>query len=221
MNDLKKANDFAKFVKSNMGMFPMENFGVDVYSRLFDNRIIFLNTDLNDYTANLIKAQLLYLESISDEDIKLYIDSGGGSVYSSMGILDTIDLIKCDVETVNIGLAASMAAVLLSYGTKGKRKSLKRSKLMIHQPLSFAEGQASDLEINTKSLISSTLSISNISLLCCIKHSTFSVVVIDDDRNDSYSLYDDVAGIYVGVLHTLNTFIPSLSQRYTFLFLKK
>ncbi len=140
--------DFNKFLKSNYNIYQNDGFG-DVYSKLFElDRIIFLNSDLNEYTANLIKAQLLYLNYIDPtKDIKLYIDSGGGSVYNSMGILDTIDIISCDVETVNIGLAASMAAVLLSYGTKGKRKSLKRSKTMIHQPMTFAEGQASDINI--------------------------------------------------------------------------
>ena len=140
--------DFNKFLKSNYNIYQNDGFG-DVYSKLFElDRIIFLNSDLNEYTANLIKAQLLYLNYIDPtKDIKLYIDSGGGSVYNSMGILDTIDIISCDVETVNIGLAASMAAVLLSYGTTGKRKSLKRSKTMIHQPMTFAEGQASDINI--------------------------------------------------------------------------
>ena len=156
MNSIKSlTKDFKKYTKSNYNIYPSDSYSVDVYSKLFENRIIFLNTDLDEHSANLIKAQLLYLDSIDNtKDIKLYIDSGGGNVYTSMGIVDTMDFITSDVETVNIGLAASMAAVILCYGQKGKRKSLKRSRTMIHQPLSGMEGQATDLEISTKEVLS-------------------------------------------------------------------
>lgn len=174
--------DFNKFLKSNYNIYPNDGFG-DVYSKLFElDRIIFLNSDLNEYTANLIKAQLLYLNYVDPtKDIKLYIDSGGGSVYNSMGILDTIDIITCDVETVNIGLAASMAAVLLSYGTKGKRKSLKRSKTMIHQPMTFAEGQASDINITATEVMGVKKEL--IQILADRSGKKFTKVETDSDRD--------------------------------------
>ena len=119
----------------------------DVFSKLLNERIIFLNTDLETGVCNLIKAQLLYLESTSDEEISIYIDSPGGSVYSGLGLLDVMEYIISDIETVNTGLAASMAAVILCSGTPGKRKALKRSRTMIHQPLGYGGwGQASDME---------------------------------------------------------------------------
>ena len=126
---------------------------VDIFSKLLDDRIIFLSTDVDDYVCNIIKAQLLYLETESDEDIKLYIDSGGGSVYSGLGLLDVMDFIKPDIITVNTGLAASMAAVILCSGTKGKRKALKRSRTMIHQPSTYSGySQATDIEIEAKEI---------------------------------------------------------------------
>jgi len=125
---------------------------VDVFTKLIEKRIIYLGEDLFDDTANIIKAQLLYLNETGDEDISMYIDSGGGLVYTSLGICDTIDFINCDVSTINMGMAASMAAVLLCYGTKGKRKSLKRARTMIHQPLGSAHGQATDIEISSKEI---------------------------------------------------------------------
>jgi ATP-dependent Clp protease protease subunit len=130
---------------------------VDVYSKLLDDRIIFLATEMDSEICNIIKAQLLYLENQDpNKDIKIYIDSPGGSVYSGLGLLDIMDLIKPEIVTVNTGLAASMAAVLLCSGTKGKRKALKRSRTMIHQPLSFGGyvQQASDMEIEAKEILS-------------------------------------------------------------------
>lgn len=130
---------------------------VDVYSKLLDDRIIFLATEMDSEICNIIKAQLLYLENQNPEkDIKIYIDSPGGSVYSGLGLLDIMDFIKPEIVTVNTGLAASMAAVLLSCGAKGKRKALKRSRTMIHQPLSFGGyvQQASDMEIEAKEILS-------------------------------------------------------------------
>ena len=126
---------------------------VDVFSKLIDYRIIFLATDMDSDICNIIKAQLLYLEQMDKtEDIVINIDSGGGSVYSGLGLLDTMEYIKCDVSTINTGLAASMAAVILCSGTFGKRKCLKRSMTMVHQPMSFGGGyaQASDIEIDAK-----------------------------------------------------------------------
>lgn len=127
---------------------------VDVFSKLLEDRIIFLSTEIDDYVCNIIKAQLLYLESESDEDISIYIDSGGGSVYSGLGLLDVMDYVRPDIVTINTGLAASMAAVILTSGTKGKRKSLKRSRTMIHQPLSYGSyyQQASDMEIEAREI---------------------------------------------------------------------
>lgn len=125
----------------------------DVFSKLLNERIIFLNTDLEAGVCNLIKAQLLYLESISDEEISIYIDSPGGSVYSGLGLLDVMEYISNDIETVNTGLAASMAAVILCSGTPGKRRALKRSRTMIHQPLGYGGwGQASDMEIEAREI---------------------------------------------------------------------
>ena len=126
---------------------------VDIFSKLLEDRIIFLSTDVDDYVCNIIKAQLLYLEMESDKDIKIYIDSGGGSVYSGLGLLDVMDFVKPDIITVNTGLAASMAAVILCSGTKGKRKALKRSRTMIHQPLGYlVYSQAVDIEIESKEI---------------------------------------------------------------------
>lgn len=126
---------------------------VDVYSKLVENRIIFLSTEMESDVCNLIKAQLLYLEQMGDEDIKIYIDSPGGSVYSGLGLLDTIEFVKPDIVTINTGLAASMAALILCSGTKGKRKALKRSRTMIHQPLGYTGfAQASDIEIDARQI---------------------------------------------------------------------
>jgi ATP-dependent Clp protease protease subunit len=128
---------------------------VDIFSKLLDSRIIFLTTEMESDICNIIKAQLLYLEQLDNKkDIKIYIDSPGGSVYSGLGLLDTMEYIKPDIITVNTGLAASMAAVLLCAGSKGKRKSLKRSRTMIHQPMSSSYGfyQASDISIDAKEI---------------------------------------------------------------------
>jgi ATP-dependent Clp protease protease subunit len=126
---------------------------VDVFSRLMMERVIFLGTEINDSVSNIIQAQLLYLESIDDESpIQIYINSPGGSVYSGLGIYDTMQYIKPEVSTICTGLAASMAAVLLCAGTKGKRFALPHSRIMIHQPLGGAEGQASDIEITAKEI---------------------------------------------------------------------
>ena len=125
----------------------------DIYSRLLKNRIILLSGEINDDTANVIIAQLLYLDSISNEDISLYINSPGGSITSGMAIYDTMNLIKSDVSTICVGMAASMAAFLLSCGKKGKRYCLPNSEVMIHQPLGGVNGQATEIDIVAKRII--------------------------------------------------------------------
>ena len=132
-----------------------EGIMIDIYSKLIDDRIIFLATEMESDICNIIKAQLLYLEQKdSEKDIKIYIDCPGGSVYSGLGLLDTMEYIKPDIMTINTGLAASMAAVILCSGTTGKRKALKRSRTMIHQPLGFGGyvQQASDMVIEAKEI---------------------------------------------------------------------
>ncbi len=126
----------------------------DIYSRLLNDRIIFLSDEVNDVTASLVVAQLLFLEAQDpDRDIQLYINSPGGSVTAGMAIYDTMNYIKCDVSTICIGMAASMGAFLLSSGAKGKRFALPNSEIMIHQPLGGAQGQASDIKIHTDHIL--------------------------------------------------------------------
>ena len=126
---------------------------MDVFSRLMMDRIIFLGTEVNDYTANVIQAQLLYLDSADPgKDVSIYINSPGGSVYAGLGIYDTMQYISSDVSTICTGMAASMAAVLLVAGTKWKRFALQHSRVMIHQPMGGAQGQASDIEITAREI---------------------------------------------------------------------
>ncbi len=126
---------------------------MDVFSRLMMDRIIFLGTQIDDYTANVIQAQLLYLDSAEPgKDISIYINSPGGSVYAGLGIYDTMQFISSDVNTICTGIAASMAAVLLVAGEKGKRFALDHSRVMIHQPMGGAQGQASDIEITAREI---------------------------------------------------------------------
>lgn len=126
---------------------------MDVFSRLMMDRIIFLGTQIDDYTANVIQAQLLFLDSSDPgKDISIYINSPGGSVYAGLGIYDTMQYISSDVKTICTGIAASMAAVLLVAGEKGKRYALNHSRVMIHQPMGGAQGQASDIEITAREI---------------------------------------------------------------------
>lgn len=126
----------------------------DIYSRLLEDRIIFLTGEIDDVTADLVIAQLLHLEGKDpDKDISLYINSPGGSVTAGMGIYDTMNYIKCDVSTICVGMAASMGAFLLSSGAKGKRFALPNSEIMIHQPLGGAQGQASDIAIQAEHIL--------------------------------------------------------------------
>jgi ATP-dependent Clp protease protease subunit len=146
---------------SNLGMVPIviEQSGrgeraYDIYSRLLRERIVFLVGPVNDATANLVVAQLLFLESENpDKDISLYINSPGGSVSAGMSIFDTMNFIKPDVSTLCLGMAASMGAFLLMAGAKGKRFALPNSKIMIHQPLGGAQGQATDIEIHAREIL--------------------------------------------------------------------
>ena len=127
---------------------------MDVFSRLMMDRVIFLGTEVNDYTANVITAQLLYLDSVdSERDIHLYLNTPGGSVYAGLGIYDTMQFVKARVSTICTGLAASMGAVLLVAGEKGLRAALPHSRVMIHQPLGGIQGQASDIEITAKEIL--------------------------------------------------------------------
>ena len=127
---------------------------MDVFSRLMMDRVIFLGTEINDYTANVIQAQLLYLDSVdSDRDINLYLNTPGGSVYAGLGIYDTMQFVKARVATICTGLAASMGAVLLVAGEQGMRAALPHSRVMIHQPLGGIQGQASDIEITAKEIL--------------------------------------------------------------------
>lgn len=126
----------------------------DIYSRLLKERIIFLGEEVNDVSANLVVAQLLFLESEDpSKDISLYINSPGGSISAGMAIYDTMQYIKCDVSTICVGMAASMGAFLLAGGTKGKRKALPNAEILIHQPLGGAQGQATEIEIAERHII--------------------------------------------------------------------
>lgn len=125
----------------------------DIYSRLLKDRIIILNGEINDNTANIIVAELLYLDSLNHNDISIYINSPGGSITSGMAIYDTMNFIKSEVSTICIGMAASMAAFLLSSGQKGKRLALPNSEVMIHQPLGGAQGQATEIKIAAERIL--------------------------------------------------------------------
>jgi ATP-dependent Clp protease protease subunit len=127
---------------------------MDVFSRLMMDRVIFLGTEINDYTANVIQAQLLYLDSAdSDRDISIYLNTPGGSVYAGLGIYDTMQFVKSNVSTICTGMAASMGAVLLVAGEHGMRAALPHSRVMIHQPMGGIQGQASDIEITAKEIL--------------------------------------------------------------------
>jgi ATP-dependent Clp protease, protease subunit len=176
MNQMNNNNDFRKFATGHLGMngLALDKYvditssyisptileerqlnvsQMDVFSRLMMDRIIFLGTQVDDYTANVIQAQLLYLDSSDPgKDISIYINSPGGSVYAGLGIYDTMQFIGSDVATICTGMAASMGAVLLVAGAQGKRSALKHSRVMIHQPMGGAQGQASDIEITAREI---------------------------------------------------------------------
>lgn len=172
---------------------------MDVFSRLMMDRVIFLGTEVNDYTANVLQAQLLYLDANDPgKDINLYINSPGGSVYAGLGIYDTMQFISCDVATICTGMAASMAAVLLVAGQEGKRSALPHSRVMIHQPLGGVQGQASDIEIEAKEILKFKKELYTI--ISDHSHTPYDKVYADSDRNywmtaeeaKAYGMIDEV-----------------------------
>ena len=158
---------------------------MDVFSRLMMDRIIFLGAPIYDDAANIIQAQLLFLESVDpSKDVQIYINSPGGSVSAGLGIYDTMQLISCDVATICTGLAASMGAVLLTAGAEGKRSALPHSRVMIHQPLGGASGQASDIEITAREILKTKRELYDI----LSKHSGVAIEKIEQDADRDYWL---------------------------------
>lgn len=153
----------------------------DLFSKLLEDRVILLTGEINDITSNIIISELLYLDSISNEDISIYINSPGGSITSGMAIYDTMNYIKSDVSTIGIGMAASMAAILLSSGTKGKRYILPNAEVMIHQPIGGVNGQASEIQIAADRIIKEKKKINKILSINCNKE--LEEVEKDTDRD--------------------------------------
>ena len=200
-------NDFRKFATGHLGLnsqvvddvMSMQNqylnpyileerqlnvTQMDVFSRLMMDRIIFLGTPIDDYTANTLQAQLLYLDSVEPgKDISIYINSPGGSVSAGLGIYDTMQFINSDVSTICTGMAASMAAVLLVAGAEGKRSALPHSRVMIHQPMGGAQGQASDIEITAREIQKYKKELYTI--IANHSHNTYEKVWADSDRDYS------------------------------------
>ena len=198
-------NDFKKYAVKHLGMssLHLENYmditsnyisptileerplnmsQMDVFSRLMMDRIIFLGTPIDDYTANVIQAQLLYLDTAEPgKDISIYLNTPGGSVYAGLGIYDTMQFIGSDVATICTGMAASMGAVLLVAGEKGKRSALKHSRVMIHQPMGGAQGQASDIEITAREI--AKLKKELYTIISEHSHTEFDKVWADSDRD--------------------------------------
>ena len=199
MSEKQNTRNTNQLVPMVVEQTPRGERAYDIYSRLLKERVIFLTGPIEDYGANLVVAQMLFLEAENpDKDIHLYINSPGGSVTSGMSIYDTMQFIKPDVGTLCIGQAASMGAVLLTGGTKGKRQALPNSRVMIHQVLGGFQGQASDIEIHTKEILSVKSKINEI----LAKHSGQKVdkVAKDSDRDNfmspeeavKYGLIDNV-----------------------------
>ena len=196
------SNYYNKIVSSMMpvGMTPniieerqMNAVAMDVFSRLMMDRIIFMGTGINDQIANIIQAQLLFLESTdANKDIQIYINSPGGSVYAGLGIYDTMQFIKPDVATICTGMAASMGAVLLCAGEAGKRSGLPHSRVMIHQPLGGAQGQASDIEITAREILTLKEELYKI----IAKHSGQSYDKVHEDSDRDYWMKADKAKEY-------------------------
>src|SRR5690348_2582684 len=162
---------------------PRGERGMDIYSRLLKERIIFIGTPIDDHVANLVVAQLLFLSSEdATKDISIYINSPGGSIYAGLAIYDTMQHLKCDVSTVCMGMAMSMGAVLLAGGTHGKRFALPNSTILIHQPLGGAEGQAADIEITAREIIRLRDALYNI----LVKHTGQSIERIKQDSDRNY-----------------------------------
>lgn len=196
------SNYYDKIITSMIpvGMTPniieerqMNAVAMDVFSRLMMDRIIFLGTQVNDQVANIIQAQLLFLESTdSSKDIQIYINSPGGSVYAGLGIYDTMQFIKPEVSTICTGMAASMGAVLLCAGAKGKRSGLPHSRVMIHQPMGGAQGQASDIEITAREILSLKKELYNI----IAKHTGQPYEKIEEDSDRDFWMKADRAKEY-------------------------
>lgn len=166
---------------------------MDVFSRLMMDRIIFLGTPIDDYVANIIQAQLLYLDSADhSKDVQIYFNSPGGSVHAGLGIYDTMQYTSCDVATICTGMAASMAAVLLAAGTAGKRSALKHSRVMIHQPMGGAQGQASDIEITAREI----LKLKNELYTIIADHSGNDVKKVEKDSDRDYWMTSEEAKAY-------------------------
>ena len=210
-------NDFRKFATKHLGMngLALDQYAsnitssyisptiieerqlnvaqMDVFSRLMMDRIIFLSTDVNDYTATVVQGQLLYLDSVDPgKDISIYLNSPGGSVIAGLGLYDTMQHIKSDVSTICIGMAASMAAVLLVAGAQGKRMALPHSRVMIHQPLGGVQGQASDIEITAREILKYKAELYKI----IADHSGMSLERIEADADRDYWMTADEAKEY-------------------------
>ncbi|SDE11584.1 ATP-dependent Clp protease, protease subunit [Pricia antarctica] len=193
---------YDKIVKSMhpVGLTPniieerqMNAVAMDVFSRLMMDRIIFLGTGINDQVANIVQAQLLFLESTdAAKDIQIYINSPGGSVYAGLGIYDTMQFIKPDVATICTGMAASMGAVLLCAGEKGKRSGLTHSRVMIHQPMGGAQGQASDIEITAREILKLKDELYQI----IARHSGQTIEKVHEDSDRDYWMKADKAKEY-------------------------
>jgi len=174
----------------------------DIYSRLLKDRIIFLGTAMNDEVANLLIAQLLFLESEDpDKDINFYVNSPGGLVTAGMAVYDTMQYIKPDITTVCIGQAASMGAVLLTAGTTGKRYSLPNSRILIHQPMGGFQGQASDIEIQAREILRMKDTLNHI----LVKHTGQDLPKIQNDTDRDYFMSAEEAKIYGIIDHVITT----------------
>ena len=172
---------------------PMNVASMDVFSRLMMDRIIFLGSPIDDYVSNVILAQLLFLESTDpSRDIQIYVNSPGGSVYAGLGIYDTMQYIQAEVATICCGMAASMGAVLLCAGEKGKRSALGHSRVMIHQPLGGAQGQASDIEITAREILKLKKELYEIISL----HTGSSIKKVEKDSDRDYWMKADEAKLY-------------------------
>jgi len=194
--------------KSNLG-----ERSYDIYSRLLKDRIIILNGEINDDSSNIVVAQLLYLDSLNNEDISIYINSPGGSITSGMAIYDTMNFVKSDVSTICIGMSASMAAFILACGVKGKRYILPNSEVMIHQPLGGTQGQATDIKIATDRIIKLKHRINSI----LAKQTGQSLKKITSDTERDYFMNSSEAlkyGLVDKIIdHKWNNFIYIFSRR--------
>ena len=175
-----------------------KEYAYDLYSRLLNDRIVFINGEINDNMSSIVVSELLYLDSINHDDIYLYINSPGGSITSGMAIYDTMNYIKSDVKTICIGLAASMGAFLLANGTIGKRCSLPNSEIMIHQPLGGTQGQATEIKIAAERILKIRDKLNNI--LASVTNKSLEVIERDTERDNfmepkealEYGLIDEI-----------------------------